>query len=175
VPAGNFYAWLFVTFGFSLLTRWLREAAHRRRRLEWLQLLVPIPAFGLLLLPLAPFMILHPLVDPGPGGGWPILGLAMAVFLGVSGWAVWGPDRGRPDGAADAIIDLRLAHATRLAIHLVFLAAFVGLGMLDSVPLLGVVAVALLALELPIGILAHRRLGAAERRRDADRHATVNP
>ena len=30
VPYGNFYAWLFVTFGFSLLTRWLRDAARTR-------------------------------------------------------------------------------------------------------------------------------------------------
>ena len=28
VPYGNFYAWLFVTLGFSLLTRWLRDAAR---------------------------------------------------------------------------------------------------------------------------------------------------
>jgi len=174
VPAGNFYAWLFVTFGFSLLTRWLREAASRRRSLEWLQLLVPIPAFGLLLLPLLPFVVLHPLIDPGPGGGWPILALAMVVFLSVGAWAVWGPDRGRPNGAGDAIVDLRLAHATRLAIHLVFLAAFAGLGMINSAPILGAVAVAVLALELPIGILAHRRLHAAEQRRDADGRATVD-
>jgi hypothetical protein len=160
VPAGNFYAWLFVTFGFSLLTRWIRWAAHRRPQMEWLQLLVPIPAFGLLLLPLVPFMVLHPIVDPGPGGGWPILALALAVFLGAAGWAVFGPDRGRPDGAADAILDLRLAHATRLAIHLVFLAAFVGLKSIRSEPILGVVAVALIALELPIAILAQRRLHA---------------
>ncbi len=40
--------WLFVMVGFSLVTRWLREAAHRRPRLEWLQLLVPLPAFAVL-------------------------------------------------------------------------------------------------------------------------------
>jgi hypothetical protein len=173
VPAGNFYAWLFVTFGFSLLTRWLREAAHRRPTLEWLQLLVPLPAFGLLLLPLWPFMILHPIIDPGPGGGWPILALAFLAFLALSAWAVWGPDRGRPDGAAEAILDLRLAHATRVAIHLVFLAAFVTLGIVESAPMLGVVALALLVMELPLAVLAHRRLHATAARREPDRRATV--
>ena len=49
VPAGNFYSWLFVVFGFSLFTRWLREASHRRRALEWLQLFVPLPAFAVLI------------------------------------------------------------------------------------------------------------------------------
>jgi hypothetical protein len=174
VPAGNFYAWLFVTFGFSLLTRWLRQASRGRPALEWLQLAVPLPAFALLLLPLLPFMALHPVIDPGPGGGWPILWLALAGFVAVSGWAVWGPDRGRPDGAADAILDLRLAHATRLAIHLVFLAAFVGLGLATTTPMLGVVALALLALEAPLAVLAHRRLAATEAHRAADARATVS-
>jgi uncharacterized membrane protein len=31
VPAGNFYAWLFVAVGFSLMSRWLRDAVARRR------------------------------------------------------------------------------------------------------------------------------------------------
>ncbi|MBW3613062.1 MAG: carotenoid biosynthesis protein, partial [Chloroflexi bacterium] len=38
VPAGNFYAWVFVTLGFTLFTRWLRHAAHGRPGLGWLQL-----------------------------------------------------------------------------------------------------------------------------------------
>ena len=69
VPGGNFYAWLFVTFGFSLVTRRLRDAAHRRPGLEWLQLLVPIPAFAILLASIVPFAIVKPLVDSDPGGG----------------------------------------------------------------------------------------------------------
>ena len=69
VPAGNFYSWLFVTWTFSFLTRWLRDAAHGRPRLEWLQLLVPIPAFMLLLVAITTFSILKPMTGPSPGGG----------------------------------------------------------------------------------------------------------
>jgi hypothetical protein len=144
----------------------LRDVAHRRPSVEWLQLAVPIPAFLILLGSLVPFTILHPIVDPGPGAGWPIFFAAMAIFVAISAAAIWGPDRGRPDGAADAILDLRLAFATRLAIHLVFLVAFVALGLLETAPILGVVALLLLLLELPLAALAQQRLhGAAEERR----------
>ena len=34
VPAGNFYAWLFVTWAFSFFTRWLRDASTARRALR---------------------------------------------------------------------------------------------------------------------------------------------
>lgn len=162
VPAGNFYAWLFVTLGFSVVTRWLREAARGRPALEWLQLAVPIPAFAILLASLVPFTILHPIIDPGPGAGWPIFLAALVVFLAISAAAIWGPDRGIPDGAADAIVDLRLAFATRLAVHIVFLVAFFALGLLTTMPVLGLVAAALLLLELPLAGLAHRRLEGAE-------------
>jgi hypothetical protein len=163
VPAGNYFAWLFVTFGFSLVTRWLRDASRERPILEGLQLLVPIPAFALLLLPLWPFVVLRPMIDPAPGSGWAFLGVALASFVAIGAWGVWGPDRGRPDGAADAILDLRLAFATRVAIQVVFLGAFVIAGLVADAPPLLAVALALLGLEAPLAVLAHRRLdGAAE-------------
>ena len=67
VPAGNFYSWLFVTFGFSLVTRYLRDVCSRRPGLDRLQLLVPIPAFVLLIASIVPFAVVKPLVDPSPG------------------------------------------------------------------------------------------------------------
>lgn len=173
VPAGNFFAWLFVTFGFSLLTRWLREASRSRPRLEWLQLLVPIPAFGLLLLPLWPFVVLRPLIDPAPGSGWIGLAVAMAVFGAVSAWAVWGPDRGLPDGAAEAIVDLRAAFATRLAIHLIFIGAGFALGLAGSAPVLLLTAGVLIGAEFPLAWLAHRRLNGAPVERPSSPRATV--
>ncbi|MGZ8563667.1 MAG: carotenoid biosynthesis protein [Candidatus Limnocylindria bacterium] len=173
VPAGNYFAWLFVTFGFSLVTRWLREASRGRPTLEWLQLLVPVPAFVLLLLPLWPFVVLRPLIDPAPGSGWILLAIAFAAFVAIGAWGVWGPDRGRPDGAADAILDLRLAFATRVAIQLVFLGAFVIAGLAAEAPPLLVVALALLTLEAPLAVLAHRRLEAAEPSDEPAVHATV--
>ena len=158
VPAGNFYSWLFVIVGFSLFTRWLREAARARPALEWLQLLVPIPAFMVLTLSIVVFAVLMPPLDPSPGGGLLIFWVALAAFVAITVWAVWGPDRIRPDGDADAILDLRLAFATRIAIHLVFLAALLWLGLAVTEPVLLVVAVLLLAAEWPLaGLVARRR------------------
>ena len=160
VPAGNFYSWLFVTVGFSLFTRWLRDAAHRRAALEWLQLLVPLPAFTLLIGSIWIFAIVKPMTDPTPGGGLGVFVVVLAGFVAVTLWAVLGPDRGAPNGAADAILDLRLSFASRLAIHLVFLAALLWLGLATAAPVLLVVSLAMLALEWPLAWLSHRRLAA---------------
>jgi hypothetical protein len=162
VPAGNFYAWLFVTLGFSIFTRWLRELSHRRPALEWLQLLVPIPAFGVLIASIWVFAVLKPIVDPDPGGGLLIFWVALAAFAAVSAWAIWGPDRGLADGASEAILDLRLAFATRVAIHLVFLAALLWLGLAVTAPVLLLVALAMLAAEWPLARMARARRDAAE-------------
>ena len=161
VPAGNFYAWLFVTFGFSLLTRWLRDRAPRGSSMEWLQLLVPIPAFAILLLSLVPFVLLQPFVDPTPGGGMVMFVATFAAFIGASAWAVWGPDRGTPNGESTAILDIRLTFVTRAAIHLFFLGALVVSGLALRLPVLLVVALVLLAAELPLAWLTAARLRSA--------------
>ena len=157
VPAGNFYAWLFVTWAFSFLSRWLRDASATRPALEWLQLAVPIPAFLLLLVSLVPFTIVKPLVDPAPGGGMLLFLVTLVAFSGVAAWAVFGPERGTPDGSTSAILDLRLAFASRIAIHLFFVAALFALGVATTEPILLAVALVLLALELPLALLAQRR------------------
>ena len=157
VPAGNFYSWLFVTLGFTLFTRLLRDVARDRPALEWLQLLVPLPAFGVLTAAIAAFAVLTPLVDPAPGGGLAIFWVVLAVFAAITAWAVWGPDRGHPDGAGEAILDLRLAFAVRLAIHLVFLVALLWLGLAVRAPVLLAVALLMLAAEWPLARLAVRR------------------
>ena len=160
VPAANFYAWLFVTLGFTLFTRWLRDVAERRPQvalLAWLQLLVPIPAFALLFLSITAFAFVQRLTDAPPGGGLLVFWIALAAFVAISGWAIWGPDRARPDGESVAIIDLRLAFASRLAIHLFFLAAMILIGLAAADPVLLVVSIGLLLAEAPLGWLAHRR------------------
>lgn len=157
VPAGNFYAWLFVIWAFSYLSRWLRDASASRRTLDWLQLAVPLPAFVLFLFCLVPFTLIKPLVDPSPGGGLLLFAVTLAAFVAVSAWGVFGPDRGTPDGSATAILDLRLAFATRVAIHGFFLAALLLLGFARSEPVLLGVALALFAAELPLGVLTLRR------------------
>lgn len=157
VPAGNFYAWLFVTLAFSSLTRWLREAARERPVREWWQLLVPFPSFMLLLLSLVPFTLLVPLVDPTPGGGMILFVITFAAFLGVVAWGVWGPDRDPPDGAAEAILDLRLAFGTRLVVHVFFLGALLAMGLATELPVILGVALGLLAAELPLAWLVTSR------------------
>jgi hypothetical protein len=157
VPWGNFYAWLFVTLGFSLLTRWLRDAARRRAALEWLQLLVPPPAFALLLIGLVPFIALQLAFDDAPGGGGAFFLFTLAAFVALSAWAAFGGDRDEPDGESVAILDLRLATMTRLAIHGFFLLALLVMGLATELPVLLAVAVALLAAEWPLARLVHRR------------------
>ncbi|MDQ3148422.1 MAG: carotenoid biosynthesis protein [Chloroflexota bacterium] len=158
VPAGNFYAWLFVTWAFSFLSRWLRDASAGRPAREWLQLAIPIPAFVILLVSLVPFTVLQPVVDPTPGGGMLLFLITLAAFVGAAAWGVFGPDRGNPDGSATAILDLRLTFGTRVAIHLFFLAALFVLGVATTEPILLLVALVLLAAELPLGVIVeHRR------------------
>jgi len=161
VPFGNFYSWLIVTLAFSSLTRWLRDAAARRRALEWLQLAVPLPAFGLLLAGIVPFAIVRPIVDPAPGSGLLIFAAVFAAFLAVSAWGIWGPNRGPPNGERSAILDLRLALGTRVAIHGFFLSGLVLMGLALQLPVLLGVAAILLAAEWPLGRLAYARLGDA--------------
>ena len=157
VPWGNFYSWLFVTLGFSIVTRALRDAAQGRPSREWLQLLVPIPAFVILIASIVPFAVAKPFVDPAPGGGLAMFALPFAVFGTVAGWGVFGADRGRPDGASLAILDLRLAFVTRLAIHFFFLVALFVMGLATSEPIILAVALAMLAAELPLAWLTERR------------------
>lgn len=159
VPAGNFYAWLFVTLAFSLFTRWLRDASRARPNREWLQLATPVPAYLGLMAGLMPFIWIKPLVDDTPGGGLGLFALTIGIFLAVAGWGVWGPDRGLPYAARSAILDLRLAVATRLAIHAFFLGGLVWLGIATRVPALLLVALALLGAELPLTALVRSRHG----------------
>jgi carotenoid biosynthesis protein len=158
VPWGNFYAWLFVTLGFSLTTRWLREAAGRRSGLEWLQLAVPIPAFAILTLSILPFHLLQPLIDPAKGGGGILFALTLATFVAVAYRGVFGPARGIPDGQRTAILDLRLAILTRVAMQGFFMAALLGMGLALKLPVLLGVGILFLASELPLAALVRERL-----------------
>ena len=157
VPAGNFYAWLFVTWAFSFVSRWIRDASASRPALEWLQLAVPIPAFALLLVSLVPFTVLQPIVDPARGGGMILFLITLAAFVAAAVRGAFGPNRGSPNGEATAILDLRLAFATRLAIHLFVLAALFALGIASTEPVLLAAAVLLLVAELPLAVLTRRR------------------
>jgi len=162
VPAGNFYAWLFVTLGFTLVSRWIRHASRERPAREWWQLLAPIPAYAVLLVGLLPFIWLKPLTDTAPGGGLHLFAITLAAFCVIAAWGVWGPGRVDPNGQRTAILDLRLAFATRIAIHLFFLGGLLWLELVSELPILLLVALALLAAEWPLATLVHARLRAAD-------------
>jgi uncharacterized membrane protein len=161
VPWGNFYAWLFVTLGFSLMTRWLRDAAAGHPAREWLQLAVPIPAFVILTAAIVPFALLKPIVDPAPGGGALLFLMTMAAFLAAGAWGTFGPARDAPDGQGTAILDLRLAFATRVAIHGFFVTALLAMGLVVRLPVLLVTALLFLAAELPLAAIVRARLTGA--------------
>ena len=158
VPAGNFYAWLFVALGFSLVTRRLRDVVAERPMRAWLQLLVPVPAYVILIAGLVPFIILQPLLEPGHGEGLGIFAVTLLGFAVVSAYGVWGPNRVRPDGERTAIVDLRLAFASRLSIHGVFITALLVMGLQRTAPMLLAIALLLLAAEIPLAWLVNARL-----------------
>jgi hypothetical protein len=162
VPWGNFYAWLFVTLGFSLLTRWLRQSAARNRGLEWLQLAIPVPAFAILSASILPFHYLQPVIDPAKGGGGVLFLMTLIGFLALAVWGTFGPSRDAPNGERTAILDLRLAFVTRVAMQGFFLLALLVMGLAVHLPILLLVAILLLAAELPLAALVRARLAAAE-------------
>ena len=88
----------------------------------------------------------------------------VSIGIRLIEWAICGPDLCVPDGASEAILDMRLAFATRVAIHLVFLAALLWLGLATSAPVLLAVAVLMLAAEVPLArLVAARQAGQAAR------------
>jgi Carotenoid biosynthesis protein len=168
VPAGNFYAWLFVTLGFSVLSRWLRDAAASRPRLEWLQLAVPVPAFAVLLISIIPFALIMELTNAEPGGGLWLFGLTLIVFVAVAGVGTFGPGRQAPDGRASAIVDLRLAFFTRFSMHGFFLIALLVMGLATSEPVLLLTSLVLLAADIGVARLVDQRRNEAVGERVSD-------
>jgi hypothetical protein len=162
VPAGNFYAWLFVTLGFSLVSRWLRDASADRPRLEWLQLAVPIPAFGILLSSIFPFAVVMELTNAEPGGGLWLFALTLVVFVVMAGYGTFGPNRQAPDGRATAIVDLRLAFFTRFSMHGFFLVALLWMGLATQLPVLLLTSVALFVADIGVARLVDQRRGEAD-------------
>ncbi len=138
VPAGNFYAWLFVAFGFSYLTRRIRSGA---RRPMLAQALAPLGAYSLLLLALVPFVLVRRFVFTAPGGGMPAVIFVAVVFAGISAGA-W--PRRRPGRRGVEVFPT----ASRLIFHGYFLGAIFALGIYRSTPVLLGVSVGLLAAEV---------------------------
>jgi hypothetical protein len=157
VPAGNFYAWLFVTLGFSLLSRWIRDFSVRHPSLEWLQLGVPVPAFAILITSIIPFAVIMERTGAEPGGGLWFFGLTLAVFVAIALFGIFGPARHAPDGQANAIVDLRLAFFTRFSMHGFFLLALVLMGLATQLPVLLLTSVVLFAADVALSRLVEQR------------------
>lgn len=161
VQAGNFYTWLFVTFGFSLLTRWLRDRAARRRGAEWLQLLVPIPAYAILIASIIPYAFISARTNAPTGGALWLSFVCIGLFVMVALRGVFGPGRQPPNGQMAAIVDLRLAFFTRLSIQGFFLLALLIMGIATELPVLLVTSVVLILVDVWLSRLIDQRRVAA--------------
>jgi hypothetical protein len=166
VQPGNFYTWLFITFGFSLLTRWLRDRAARRPALEWVQLLVPVPAFVILIGSIVPYALISAWTNAPTGGPLWLSAVAIALFFAVAWRGVFGSRRQPPERRVVAIVDLRLAFLTRLSMQAFFLGALLVMGFARQLPVLLATSVGLLVVEFPLVQLVNARLAEAAGRTD---------
>jgi len=149
VPAGNYYGWLFVAFGFSAWTRWVRARDGARSTGSWLQLLVPVPAYLTLLLALLPFIVLQQRFFGGPTGGFPPFLATLALFSLVAGWSI---RKGRGRLPRPWFMPL----FPRLLIHGYFLSAGILLGIFQQLPVLLAMSLSMVVLELALAPAAQR-------------------
>lgn len=147
VPAGNFFAWLFVAFAFSAWTRLIRHWTSRRPAIGWGQLLVAVPAYLTLIAVLIPYVLV--------GGDFRVFVPTLVAFLLIGG-------RGflRSAPVLPAIWQMPLL--PRLAMHVYFLASGVLQGIFHQVPFLLVVSVAMLAID--IWVSGHRQVAIPRKR-----------
>jgi Carotenoid biosynthesis protein len=149
VPAGNYYGWLFVAFGFSAWTRWVRARGGGRPGWSWLQLLVPVPAYLTLLLALVPFIVLQQRFFGGPTGGFPPFLVALAVFAVLTAWSIR-----RGEGRLPKPWMMPLF--PRLLIHGYFLSAGILLGIFQQLPMLLAMSLGMVIIELSLAPAAQR-------------------
>ena len=149
VPAGNYYGWLFVAFGFSAWTRWVRARADARPVSSWLQLLVPVPAYLTLLLALVPFIVLQQRFFGGPTGGFPSLLFALALFAVLTGWSIRRSEGRLPRPWLMPLLP-------RLLIHGYFLSAGILLGIFQQFPVLLAMSLGMVAIEFSLAPIARR-------------------
>lgn len=148
VPAGNYYGWLFVAFGFSVWTRWVRARGHAGSS-PWLQLFVPVPAYLTLLLALVPFIALQQFFFGGPTGGFPPFLVTLALFAVLTGWSIR-----RGEGRLPKPWMMPLF--PRLLIHGYFLSAGTLLGIFQQLPILLALSLGMAAIEFSLAPAARR-------------------
>jgi len=148
VPAGNYYGWLFVAFGFSAWTRWVRARGHAESE-PWLQLFVPVPAYLTLLLALVPFIALQQFLFGGPTGGFPPFLVTLALFAVLTGWAIRRGEGRLPKPWMMPLLP-------RLLIHGYFLSAGILLGIFQQLPVLLAMSLSMAAIEFSLAPAARR-------------------
>jgi uncharacterized membrane protein len=151
VPAGNYYGWLFVAFGFSAWTRWLRRRVADGSVSGWLQLFVPIPAYLTLLIALVPFILLQQRFFGGPTGGFPPFLLALALFVLLTARSI-------ATGQGNIGSHLAMPLFPRLLMHGYFISAGIVLGIFQQVPVLLAMSLGMVLIELALGPASRRRL-----------------
>lgn len=144
VPWGNFYAWLGVAASFSFFTRWVRRrvAARGPKQSLW-QAVVPIVAYGGLLLSIFPYAMLNNFYFRRAGLEWILFVVPLAVIALITLWAMTrsAPARESPD---------KYLAIVRYMIHAYFLWAVVAAGIASQLPVLLYVSLAMIALETAI-------------------------
>jgi uncharacterized membrane protein len=148
VPAGNYYGWLFVAFGFSAWTRWVRARGHAKSS-PWLQLFVPFPAYLTLLLALVPFIGLQQSFFGGPTGGFPPFLVTLALFAVLTGWSIRSGEGRLPKPWMMPLFP-------RLLIHGYFLSAGILLGIFQQLPVLLAMSLGMAAIEFSLAPAARR-------------------
>jgi len=143
VPAGNFYGWLFVAFGFSAWSRLVRRSVARRPKTSWLQWLVPFPAYLTLLAAFVPFIVVQDTFFGGRTGGFPPFLLTLFSFGFVTARQAL-----RSRGNVPSPWSMPLL--PRLAVHLYFLATGLFLGIFERLPILVGPSLVMLVLELSL-------------------------
>jgi len=141
VPAGNYYGWLFVAFGFSAWTRWIRAHVRAGSGWRWLQLLVPVPAYLTLLLALVPFILLQQRFFGGPTGGFPNFVVMLGLFVVLTGYAIRNAEGRLPRPWLMPLLP-------RLLIHAYFVGAGILLGIFLQLPVLLAMSLGMLLIEL---------------------------
>jgi hypothetical protein len=147
VPAGNFYAWLFVAFSFSAFTRAVRHLHSKRNISSNWQMAVPFAAYGGLLISMTPFFALKEAFFPQAGGGLEIFWITLALFTTV---VAVGLRRGRERGKMQ--FDW-IPVIFRASFHLYFLASLFASQIFLSLPVLLAISLLMLALEIALVML----------------------
>lgn len=150
VPYSNFFAWLLVAAVFSYFTRAVRRRTKRGGRARLWQLVVPLPAYGVLLAGVGAYVFTQTTFFPEVGSDWILFAVALVIFALITFRACLLPRR-KPREMPDPYLA-----AVRYLIHLYFLWALIATEMFRQIPGLLVASLTMLALETALAFAVAR-------------------